>query len=527
MRGLLFLLFAACAGPLLAQDSTAVADTLSAANEALVPTTPTAGEALAEAYNSSSFIYMLVWAMVFALIGMSFSGFPKQLSRISKSLRKGSSLSDDLQEQADEFSTWRVLFFVAALVTPIGYFLWAYIGSIGWQGHVMEWMNLVVRWIHIVFGIAWIGASFYFIFLENSLERHRDVRDELAGNLWAVHGGGFYYLEKYKVAPGQLPPKLHWFKYEAYFTWLSGFCMLTVVYYFNAKSFLIDPTVLDIDSTTGVMIGVGSLAVGWFIYDLMCKSKLVHKPVAFAIVGFAIATAFAYFFTQVFSARAAYIHVGALLGTCMAGNVFFGIIPAQKALVKAAKDGTPLDPTLGQMAGLRSLHNNYITLPVLFIMISNHFPSTFGHEAAWLVLAGLSLASAGFRHWFNMFEKGRMNQWLIPVSALGIILLVIYTGPPTASELNDPGEPVAFTEVYSVMQTRCMTCHSASPTDSDWSSPPNGVTFDTPEQIVAKADLIMQRAVITKTMPQNNKTGMQPEERDLLRRWIVQGMPLD
>lgn len=512
-------------GNAMAQDSTLASSTVDSTLAAAPVIENYLTYSLDRATSSPSFIYMLVWALVFLLIGMSFSGFPRQLSRLSKSMKKGGSASDDLQEQADELGTWRKLFLAAALVTPIGYFVWDYVNAIGWQGHIMEWMNLVVRWIHIVFGIAWIGASFYFIFLENSLNRNREVRDELAGNLWAIHGGGFYYLEKFKVAPGKLPPKLHWFKYEAYFTWLSGFCLLVVVYYFNATSFLIDPTVLDIDSTTAILIGVGSLAVGWVIYDLMCKSKLVHNPVAFAIVGFVIATAFAYFFTQVFSARAAYIHLGALLGTCMAGNVFFGIIPAQKALVKAAKDGTPLDPSLGKMAGLRSLHNNYITLPVLFIMISNHFPSTFGNSAAWAVLAGLSLASAGFRHWFNLYEKGRNIMWLIPVSSLAIVALVIATGPPTADELNAPGEPVAFTEVYTVVQERCQTCHSASPTDDDWASPPNGVAFDTPEQLVAKADQIMQRAVITKTMPQNNKTGMTPEERDLLRRWIVQGMP--
>lgn len=510
MRFRIFTLFLLLSCGAFAQDSAAVAESSSA---------------ISDAVSSSSFVYMLVCATALALIGFSLSGLPKPLARLSNNTGKDRALGDELKEQAGEYKTWSTLFFIAAGTTPIAYFLWHYILSIGWQGHIMEWMNLVVRWIHIVFGIAWIGASFYFIFLENSLNRTKNVRDELAGNMWAIHGGGFYYLEKFKVAPDKLPPKLHWFKYEAYFTWLSGFCLLTVVYYFNARSFLIDPTVLDIAPTTGVLIGIGSLVAGWLVYDAMCKSPLVNRPVWFALVGFVIATAFAWFFTQVFSPRAAYIHMGALLGTCMAANVFFVIIPSQKALVRAAKNGTELDASLGKKAGLRSLHNNYITLPVLFIMISNHFPSTFGHAHAWLVLAALSLASAGFRHWFNLFEKGKNIKWLLPVSALAVVAIVIYTGPPVSGDLNDPGEPTSYAEVYPVIQNRCQSCHSASPSDADWAAPPNGVMFDTPEQIAAKSEQIMQRAVITKTMPQNNKTGMTPEERDLLRRWIVQGMP--
>src|SRR5689334_4055739 len=226
-----------------------------------------------------------------------------------------------------------------------------------WEGHLSEWLNIVVRVMHITFGIAWIGASFYFVFLENALNRTENVRDELAGNLWAIHGGGFYYLEKYKVAPKEIPKHLHWFKYEAYFTWLSGFCLLFIVYYFNANAFLIDKNVLNLTPLAAISIGIGSFIVAWFIYHLLCKTGLVKKNILFAIIGFIIATGFAYFYAHVFNSRAAYIHFGAMIGTLMAANVFFIIIPSQKAMVKAAKEGKLLNPELGKHAGLRSLHN--------------------------------------------------------------------------------------------------------------------------------------------------------------------------
>lgn len=390
-----------------------------------------------------------------------------------------------------------------------------------YEGHFREWLNIVVRLIHITFGIAWIGASFYFVFLENSLNRTKNLRDELAGNLWAVHGGGFYYVEKYKLAPKTIPKELHWFKYEAYFTWLSGFCLLSVVYYLNAKSFLIDPNVLDISPVTGIWISIASLVVGWIVYDLLCRTPLLQKGVWFAILGFLILTGFAYFYSQVFSSRAAYIHFGAVIGTMMAGNVFFVIIPAQKAMVKAAKEGSPLDPKLGKYAGLRSLHNNYFTLPVLFVMISNHFPSTFGHEYNWAVLAAISLGTAGVKHYLNLMEKGQKSVWVMPISVVILLGVVFVTSP---DQINRECETeIGFTEVYSIFNQRCTSCHSSQPTDDVWSSPPNGIVYDTPEDIVKLTDKIMQRVVITKTMPQNNKTGITPEEREIIRCWIEQG----
>jgi len=379
----------------------------------------------------------------------------------------------------------------------------------------------VIRVMHVTFGIAWIGASFYFVFLENALNRTEDVRDELAGNLWAIHGGGFYYLEKYKVAPKTIPKHLHWFKYEAYFTWLSGFCLLFVVYYFNASAFLIDKNVLDIKPFTGVAIGIGSFIVAWILYDILCKTLLKKSKTAFAVIGFALLVGFAYFYAHVFNSRAAYIHFGAMIGSIMVANVFFVIIPSQKAMVKAAKQGLPLNPQLGKNALARSLHNNYFTLPVLFVMVSNHFPSTFGYKYPWLILAIISLGAAGVKHYLNLREKGNQSVWVMPVSVI-ILLAACFISAP-AKNPNACKSNVSFSEINNIIQNRCLTCHSAKPTDDVNKVAPNGVMYDTPEQIVAKKELIMQRVVVTKTMPQNNKTSITQEERDLIRCWIEQG----
>lgn len=389
------------------------------------------------------------------------------------------------------------------------------------ESHMMEWLNIVIRLMHITFGIAWIGASFYFVFLENALNRTENVRDELAGNLWAVHGGGFYYLEKYKVAPKEIPKHLHWFKYEAYFTWLTGFCLLFVVYYFNASALLIDKNVLDISAAQGITIGVGSFVVAWLIYDQMCKSRLIKNQQLFSLIGFAILILFAIFYCRVFSARAAYIHFGAMIGGIMVANVFFVIIPSQKAMVAAAKKGLPLDPTLGKNALARSLHNNYFTLPVLFVMVSNHFPSTFGYEYPWLMLGIISLGTAGVKHYLNLKEKRQLNVWILPVSVV-ILLAACFISAPSTDPYACKKE-VSFNEVNEIIQKRCVQCHSSNPTDDVYKVAPNGVMYDTPEDILKKKDLIMQRVVVTKTMPQNNKTNITDEERQLIRCWIEQG----
>jgi uncharacterized membrane protein len=410
---------------------------------------------------------------------------------------------------------------IVLVIILILLFIWYNVKGTPWEGHMMEWLNIIVRLMHITFGIAWIGASFYFVFLENALNRTKDVRDELAGNLWAVHGGGFYYLEKYKVAPKEIPKDLHWFKYEAYFTFLTGFSLLFVVYYFNAGAFLIDKNVLDITSLQGICIGIGSFIFAWICYDLLCKSPLVKKGLWFTVLGFLILVGFAFFYTHVFNARAAYIHFGAMIGTLMAANVFFVIIPAQKAMVKAAKEGKPVNPVLGKNALTRSLHNNYFTLPVLFVMVSNHFPSTFGSDYPWAVLAAISLGTAGVKHYLNLREKGKYNVWILPISVLILIAVCFITAPS-----KNPGEckeNVSINEVTAIVNRRCIQCHSRRPTDDIITAPPNGIVYETPADIVKLKDKIMQRVVITKSMPQNNKTNMTQEERDLIRCWIDQG----
>lgn len=390
-------------------------------------------------------------------------------------------------------------------------------------GHLHEWMNILVRWLHITFGIAWIGTSFFFVFMENSLHKNKN-RPELKGDMWMLHGGGFWFVEKYQVAPKIMPKGVHWFKYEAYFTWLTGFGLLFVVYYFNAEAMLLKSDgLLDISATMAIGIGVASLAIGYTIYHALSLTPLLKKPLLFGIALFIILIGFAYFYTQVFNARAAFMHFGALIGTLMAGNVFFVIIPAQKAMVKATKEGTYLDPAIGQFAGLRSFHNNYFTLPVLFVMISNHFPSTFGHEYPWLILALLTLGSAGIKHYHNLKERQQQSMWVIPIASLILLSTVFITAPtPVGGECQE----VSFTEIYPIFQERCVSCHSANPTDDVWTAPPNGVVYDTPQDIVKLTDKIMQRVVITKTMPQNNKTGITPEEREKIRCWIEQGASL-
>lgn len=390
-----------------------------------------------------------------------------------------------------------------------------------WEGHLMEWLNIMVRVMHITFGIAWIGASFYFVWLENALNRTDNVREELAGNLWAVHGGGFYYLEKYKVAPKEIPKTLHWFKYEAYFTWLSGFTLLFVVYYFNAQVFLIDKNVLDIGPGTAITIGIGSFVVAWIVYDLLCRTPLLKKGYWFALLGFVLLSGFAYFYAHVFSGRAAYIHFGGMIATLMAGNVFFVIIPSQKAMVKAAKEGKPLNPWLGKYAGLRSLHNNYFTLPVLFVMVSNHFPSTFGYNQPWLVLMIVSLGAAGIKHYLNLKERGQLSLWVMPISVLILLAAAFMTAPQKVT--GECKGDVSMNQVYAIVQKRCVACHSTKPTDDVITAPPNGVVYETPQDIIKLKDKIMQRVVVTKTMPQANKTGMTEEERNLVRCWIQQG----
>lgn len=418
------------------------------------------------------------------------------------------------------------------------------------EAHLTEWLNLSIRWVHMITGIAWIGASFYFVWLENNLNR-KNPRDGLSGDLWAIHGGGIYHLEKYKLAPPKMPDNLHWFKWEAYFTWMSGVALLTVVFYLNPTLYLIAPGV-DLSPAAAIGIGIGSLVAGWFIYDLLCDSPLGKQPTLLGLILFVLVIGAAWGFTQVFSGRGAYIHVGALIGTIMVGNVFRIIMPAQRALVKAIEENRTPDPALPAKGLLRSRHNNYFTLPVLFIMISNHFPSTYGSQYNWLILAGIAVIAVLVRHYFNTRHESNRFAWTLPAGALGMICLAFVTSPnykaatpapvvsapqaPTSAPAQAAEQPAGqapqasvsngspqFDKVHSVIQERCTVCHSAKPTSPLFTAAPAGVMLDTPQQIQALAPKIQAQAVASQIMPLGNITQMTPEERELIGSWIAQG----
>ena len=423
----------------------------------------------------------------------------------------------------------------------------------------MEWLNLSVRWVHMITGVAWIGASFYFVWLENNLNRV-NPKDGLAGDLWAIHGGGIYHLEKYKLAPPTMPDNLHWFKWQAYFTWMSGIALLCVVFYANPTLYLLAPG-SSLSGPEGVLLGIGSLFVGWFIYSFLCDSALGKRPALLGFILFVLLIAAAYGFSKVFSGRGAYLHVGAVIGTIMVGNVFRIIMPAQRALVAAIAENRTPDPALPAKGLLRSRHNNYFTLPVLFIMISNHFPSTYGSQYNWLILAGIAVAAVLVRHYFNTRHNSQKYAWTLPAGALAMICLAYVTGPKPVSTAPDvaktpaaieyqplpetalggglkpaaPAAPAAepaaapaqatidFDKVHGVIQERCAVCHSAKPTSPLFSTAPAGVMFETPAQIQQQAARIQAQAVASQIMPLGNITQMTQQERDLIGTWINQG----
>jgi uncharacterized membrane protein len=386
--------------------------------------------------------------------------------------------------------------------------------------YATEWLNLLTRWLHVIAGIVWIGSSFYFIALDNHLRPPADPADSEAGvggESWEVHGGGFYQVQKYTVAPRELPEPLHWFKWEAYTTWLSGFALLVVLYYLNADQYLIDPSVADLSSGEAVAISVGLLAASWLVYDALCR-VLGSRPLVLAAMLLVLITLSAWGISHLFSGRAVYIQIGAMLGTMMAGNVLFVIIPAHWELVRAKQAGREPDPAANERAKLRSVHNNYLTLPVVFTMISNHFPSTYGHSYAWLILVVLLVIGAWVRHFFNLRHTGR-NVWAIPVTAaIAIAALAVIIRP---QEESAAGASVPFAQVKQIVDQRCAACHSSSPTLVN--AAPRGIELDTAEEIEAQASAIEQQAVTTKAMPLGNVTKMTQSERDLLGRWISQG----
>ena len=400
----------------------------------------------------------------------------------------------------------------------------------------LEWMNLLVRWLHIITGIAWIGASFYFVWLDNSLRPPAPggelARKGVAGELWAVHGGGFYNPQKYMVAPAELPAELHWFKWEAYSTWLSGFALLTIVYYFNAQAMMVDRSVADLSSWQAIGIGLGSLVVAWVFYDLLCRSKLGKHDLAFGAVIFAFLVGATWVLTHFLSGRAAYIHVGAMIGTIMVANVAMVIIPGQRKMVNAMRAGQKPDPVYGIRGKQRSVHNNYFTLPVLFIMISNHFAMTYHHAHAWAVLGMIMLAGVFIRHFFNLRHKGRI-EWKYP--AIGVLLLaaVAIAIAPRPAAVSAPasaqpraasaGAGAQFAQVQGIIAQRCVSCHAAHPTQPGFAAAPAGVALDNAQGISQNAARIYQQAVQLKAMPLANMTNMTDAERAQVAAWFEGG----
>jgi uncharacterized membrane protein len=383
-----------------------------------------------------------------------------------------------------------------------------------------EWLDFLARWLHLVAGIVWIGTSFYFIALDNHLGPPvSEAGEGVGGEAWEIHGGGFYRVQKYRVAPPSLPERLLWFKWEAYTTWLSGFALFVVLYYVNARTYLIDRSVADLSPAAAIAISVALLVVAWVVYDRLCRLVRSELAVALALVG--LTTLSSWGCSRLFSGRAEYIQVGAMLGTIMAANVFFVIIPAHWDLVRAKEAGREPDPAPGIRAKQRSVHNNYLTLPVLFAMLSNHFPSTYGHSYSWLVLMAMMLIGAWIRVFFNLHHQGR-NVWAIPVTAaLAIAGVAVAIRPSGGSAGGSVAGSVSFARVQPIVERRCVPCHSSHPTRV--SVAPKGIVFDTPAQIAAQASMIEQVAVTTKVMPIGNATGMTQDERDLLGAWIRQG----
>ena len=394
---------------------------------------------------------------------------------------------------------------------------------------LLDWLDLIVRWIHIIVGIAWIGTSFYFNWLDSKLDRSI-IKNDIEGELWSVHSGGFYNINKLKGPPKQFPKELHWFKWEAYTTWISGFVLLIIVYYLNSESILIDKKINDISTFTAIIISVTFLLGSWFIYDFLCKSKLINNTLIFSLICLILASLLSYVLTKIYGSRAAYIHVGACLGTIMAANVFQVIIPSQKNMVNSALENKKPDLKKGISAKNRSIHNNYITLPVLFIMISSHFPFTYGHKYNWLILILISIIGASVRHYFNLKNKKQHKIWILPAAAIGMICLSLYVSIPKINkniDNNNLKEIISFNEVNNIIKYRCGVCHASKPTFDGFDEPPLGIIFDSPEDILNNIDKIKAQSIDSDIMPPGNLTGMTKDERNKINSWIIQGTKIN
>ncbi|MBI4922008.1 MAG: urate hydroxylase PuuD [Devosia nanyangense] len=392
-----------------------------------------------------------------------------------------------------------------------------------------EWLSFAVRWVHVITAVAWIGASFYFIALDLGLRKTPSLPPLASGEEWQVHGGGFYHIQKYLVAPEFLPEHLTWFKWESYFTWLSGFVLMVMVYYFGADLFLIDRHVLDVPNWVGILISIGSIVVGWYAYDLLCKSPIGKSTGGLMVALFAVLTAMSWAYTQVFTGRAAMLHMGAFTATIMAANVAMIIIPNQKIVVGDLKAGRVPDAKYGYVAKQRSLHNNYLTLPVIFFMLSIHYPLAFATQWNWLIAALIFLEGAVIRHWFNTHHARKGNpHWTWGVA---VVIFLVIAWLSSAGKPGDAREEVAsagagpflaashFPAVRDVILGRCSMCHAAAPSYEGIYEAPRNVHLDSDAAIANHAELIALQAGYSAAMPPGNVTEITPEERALIVAW--------
>ncbi len=399
-------------------------------------------------------------------------------------------------------------------------------------GIAWEWLAFAVRWLHVITAIAWIGSSFYYIALDLGLRKAPNMPHGVYGEEWQVHGGGFYHVQKYMVAPANMPEHLTWFKWESYTTWLSGFAMLAVVYYSGADLFLIDRHVLDIPAWQAILLSIASLSVGWLIYDTLCKSPLGKNMWGLMAVLYVALVAMAWGYTQVFTGRAAFLHLGAFTATIMSANVFFIIIPNQKITVNDLIAGRTPDPKYGIIAKQRSTHNNYLTLPVLFFMLSNHYPLAFATQYNWVIAALVFLMGVTIRHWFNTVHarKGK-PVWTWGVTAILFVLIMwLSTSPQIGKSENEDTAalPVSvtrfmndphFEEARDIVQTRCIMCHTQEPVFEGIARAPKNVLFDEDVQIASRAFDIYLQAGRSHAMPPGNVSEIEPEERALIAAW--------
>ena len=392
---------------------------------------------------------------------------------------------------------------------------------------ILDWLSLILRWAHVIVGIAWIGSSFYFMWLDSHLEEPVTPDDDVEGQLWMVHSGGFYRVDKIMVAPRTLPKNLHWFKWEAWWTGVTGILLLAVVYYFGSQSFLIDPDVSNITKTQAIWVGVGTLILGWVLYDALYSwSWAQANGNAAAILSFLALCGIIFGLCELLSPRAAYIHTGALVGLVMVVNVWRRILPAQQKLIDAKLAGVNPDPSQAQIAKQRSVHNNYLTLPVVFIMISSHYPATFGHQQNWAVLIGLFVIGALVRHWFNLRNSGTPSLWPLIFSIVFMCTLATWISLPkvTSSNKMKITRQISLDEVSGIIAVRCRVCHASKPSFVGFDSPPKNIKFESTGQIKKYASQIWKTTVATESMPLGNVTKMTKKERKIIGRWIEQGL---